>query len=183
MVSIFLNLSEVSRNYNINNNLIVKSFDLDGNDMQHPELDSLFIMDSVTSPGDALESFRKYLAKQGKSIKSGVEENEDSYSVVSLCVVTETMSFGNEIIYLPKIKMYAIDFDRANYQFSTSCGKYEEVDISLNYQEVTSLFDYKALCMGDSELKTAFDNFINGTRKKNIEDANTYFNGIFAMKG
>ena len=139
-----------------------------------------FILDAVSSQGDALKSFQQYLEKQGEAIKIGTEQNKDTYNTITLSVVTEAMTVGEEIVYLPKLKMYYVAFSRENFTFSGVCASYKEVKIDFEYQEVTTLFDYKALEV--PSVKEAFEKFVNGKRKKQIEDADTFFGGDFGIE-
>ncbi|MBO9702239.1 MAG: hypothetical protein J7604_18665 [Sporocytophaga sp.] len=137
-----------------------------------------FIMNVVTADASgALNSFKDFLSKQGEAINIGIENNSDTYNTVTISIVVEVMEVKDQIIYLPKIKMYSILFTRDNSAVTTSCGSYESVNINFNYQEVSSLFDYEGL--ENPEIKKIFEDFINGKRKAQIEDADTFFNDDF----
>ncbi|WP_420627883.1 hypothetical protein [Candidatus Leptofilum sp.] len=139
-----------------------------------------FIMDVVSQQGDALASFRKFLSTQGDAIRFGVEDNDDSYNTVTVCVVSEVLKVGDQIVYLPKIKMYQIHFDRSNWKLTIACASYEKIEVNFDYQETTSLFDYKAL--EDKEIYEEFRAFISSKRKAQIDKANTFFKGEFEVE-
>ena len=78
-----------------------------------------FIMDAVAT-GDALGSFRKFLSDEGNAISIGVSNNKGSYKTITNGVVSEVLEVGKEIVYLPKLKLYYILFNRENTKVTTS---------------------------------------------------------------
>ena len=40
---------------------------------------------------------------------------------------------GSELVYVPKIKQYRVNFDRQNSKFTSACASAEFVDIHFNY--------------------------------------------------
>ncbi|MGY4003320.1 hypothetical protein [Aeromonas sanarellii] len=137
-----------------------------------------FIMDVVVSQGTtALASFNKFLQKQGDAIRFGVENNKDFYKTITVGVTVEVFRVGNELVYVPKIKQYRVNFDRQNSKFTSACARAEFVDIYFNYLYAANVFDYEAL--KDPEIKRDFDNFIQKQRKAQIEEADTFFNDDF----
>lgn len=137
-----------------------------------------FIMDVVVSQGTtALASFNKFLQKQGDAIRFGVENNKDSYKTITVGITVEVFKVGSELVYVPKIKQYRINFDRQNSKFTSACASAEFVDIHFNYLYAANVFDYEAL--KDPEIKRDFDSFIQKQRKAQIEEADTFFNDDF----
>ena len=137
-----------------------------------------FIMDVVVSQGTtALASFNKFLQKQGDAIRFGVENNKDFYKTITVGVTVEVFKVGNELVYVPKIKQYRVNFDRQNSKFTSACASAEFADIHFNYLYAANVFDYEAL--KDPEIKRDFDNFIQKQRKAQIEEADTFFNDDF----
>ncbi|MGY3886890.1 hypothetical protein [Aeromonas aquatica] len=137
-----------------------------------------FIMDVVVSQGTtALASFNKFLQKQGDAIRFGVENNKDFYKTITVGITVEVFKVGSELVYVPKIKQYRINFDRQNSKFTSACASSEFVDIYFNYLYAANVFDYEAL--KDPEIKRDFDNFIQKQRKAQIEEADTFFNDDF----
>lgn len=137
-----------------------------------------FIMDVVVSQGTtALASFNKFLQKQGDAIRFGVENNKDFYKTITVGITVEVFKVGSELVYVPKIKQYRINFDRQNSKFTSACASAEFVDIHFNYLYAANVFDYEAL--KDPEIKRDFDNFIQKQRKAQIEEADTFFNDDF----
>lgn len=137
-----------------------------------------FIMDVVVSQGTtALSSFNKFLQKQGDAIRFGVENNKDFYKTITVGITVEVFKVGSELVYVPKIKQYRINFDRQNSKFTSACASAEFVDIHFNYLYAANVFDYEAL--KDPEIKRDFDNFIQKQRKAQIEEADTFFNDDF----
>ncbi|MFM5192106.1 hypothetical protein [Aeromonas media] len=137
-----------------------------------------FIMDVVVSQGTtALASFNKFLQKQGDAIRFGVENNKDFYKTITVGVTVEVFKVGNELVYVPKIKQYRVNFDRQNSKFTSACASAEFVDIHFNYLYAANVFDYEAL--KDPEIKRDFDSFIQKQRKAQIEEADTFFNDDF----
>ena len=139
-----------------------------------------FILDIVASQGSsALDSFSKFLDKQGEALRLGVEVNKDYYKTITIGVAAEVFTVGEELVYVPKIKQYRINFNRENSKFSSACASYEMVDIYFNYLYAANVFDYEAL--EDPEIKKDFDDFIQGQRKAQIAEATTFFNGNFPV--
>jgi hypothetical protein len=137
-----------------------------------------FIMDVVVSQGTtALASFNKFLQKQGDAIRFGVENNKDFYKTITVGITVEVFKVGSELVYVPKIKQYRINFDRQNSKFTSACASAEFVDIHFNYLYAANVFDYEAL--KDPEIKRDFDNFIQKQRKAQIDEADTFFNDDF----
>ncbi|MFM5556670.1 hypothetical protein [Aeromonas rivipollensis] len=137
-----------------------------------------FIMDVVVSQGTtALASFNKFLQKQGDAIRFGVENNKDFYKTITVGITVEVFKVGSELVYVPKIKQYRVNFDRQNSKFTSACASAEFVDIHFNYLYAANVFDYEAL--KDPEIKRDFDNFIQKQRKAQIEEADTFFNDDF----
>ena len=137
-----------------------------------------FIMDVVVSQGTtALASFNKFLQKQGDAIRFGVENNKDFYKTITVGITVEVFKVGSELVYVPKIKQYRINFDRQNSKFTSACASAEFVDIYFNYLYAANVFDYEAL--KDPEIKRDFDSFIQKQRKAQIDEADTFFNDDF----
>ena len=137
-----------------------------------------FIMDVVVSQGTtALASFNKFLQKQGDAIRFGVENNKDFYKTITVGITVEVFKVGSELVYVPKIKQYRVNFDRQNSKFTSACASAEFVDIHFNYLYAANVFDYEAL--KDLEIKRDFDSFIQKQRKAQIEEADTFFNDDF----
>ncbi|MGY3977842.1 hypothetical protein ACW5XX_13070 [Aeromonas mytilicola] len=137
-----------------------------------------FIMDVVVSQGTtALASFNKFLQKQGDAIRFGVENNKDFYKTITVGITVEVFKVGSELVYVPKIKQYRVNFDRQNSKFTSACASAEFVDIHFNYLYAANVFDYEAL--KDPEIKRDFDSFIQKQRKAQIEEADTFFNDDF----
>ncbi|MNO27530.1 hypothetical protein D3C76_174080 [compost metagenome] len=137
-----------------------------------------FIMDVVVSQGTtALASFNKFLQKQGDAIRFGVENNKDFYKTITVGITVEVFKVGSELVYVPKIKQYRVNFDRQNSKFTSACASAEFVDIHFNYLYAANVFDYEAL--KDPEIKRDFNNFIQKQRKAQIEEADTFFNDDF----
>lgn len=139
-----------------------------------------FILEIVVSEGtSALASFSKFLEKQGDALRFGVEHNTDYYKTITIGVSMEVVKVGEEIVYIPKIKQYQVNFDRTNSKFSSACGSGEYVDINFEYQYGANVFDYEAL--EDAAIKKDFEEFIKNQRKAQIESATTFFNGDFPV--
>jgi len=139
-----------------------------------------FILEIVASEGSsALDSFSKFLDKQGDALRFGVEKNKDYYKTIAIGVALEVFKVGDEVVYVPKIKQYRINFTRENSKFSSACASYEMVDIHFEYRYAANVFDYEAL--EDPEIKKDFDDFIQGQRKAQIAEATTFFNDDFPV--
>ena len=135
------------------------------------------VLDIASGEGQALNSFKSFLQKQGNALRAGVEENKDFYKTITVGVCVEVLKVGNTIMYIPKIKQYKVNFDRQNSRWSSFCGSYDEVSMHFEYLYASNVFDYEAL--NNPEVKKAFEDFITKQQKAQIEDADTFFNDDF----
>lgn len=135
------------------------------------------VLDIAAGEGSALTSFKSFLEKQGGALRAGIEKNKDYYKTITVGISVEVFKLGAELIYIPKIKQYRVDFSRENTKWSSFCASFEEVDINFNYIYGANVFDYEAL--EDKEVKKAFEDFIRGSQKAQIDNATTFFNDDF----
>lgn len=135
------------------------------------------VLDIAAGEGSALTSFKSFLEKQGGALRAGIEKNKDYYKTITVGISVEVFKLGAELIYIPKIKQYRVDFSRENTKWSSSCASFEEVEINFNYIYGANVFDYEAL--EDKEVKKAFEDFIRGSQKAQIDNATTFFNDDF----
>ncbi|OTA20075.1 hypothetical protein Xbed_01791 [Xenorhabdus beddingii] len=136
------------------------------------------IMDIILntySPG--LKNFADFLQKQGEAIRMGLKRNNDHYSTLTLASIIEVMEVDDQVVYVPKMKLYQIDFDRTNSEVTSNCASSENVNVEFTYSTCVALFDYQAL--ENPEIKSAFDDFILKNKKSSIENSNVFFNGEF----
>ncbi|PHM38795.1 hypothetical protein [Xenorhabdus innexi] len=136
------------------------------------------IMDIVVnanSPG--MKSFSQFLQKQGDAIRLGLKKNNDRYSTITLASVIEAVGNENQVMYIPKLKLYKLDFDRTNSEVTSNCASNETINVEFNYSSCVSLFDYQAL--EDSEIKAAFERFLLKNKRKSIEKSDNFFSGEF----
>jgi hypothetical protein len=137
-----------------------------------------FLMGVIVSQGsNALSGFQKFLEKQGDALELGISQNKDGYNVIAIGVTAEVFTLGNEIVYTPKIQQYKINFTRQNSTFNGCCAKVTTVNINFAYQHSVNIFDYEAL--KDPAIQKSFDDFIQNSRKAQIENADTFFNDDF----
>ena len=140
-----------------------------------------FILEIVASEGSsALDSFSKFLEKQGDALRFGVENNKDYYRTITIGVALEVFKVGEQVVYVPKLKQYRVNFTRENSKFSSACVSYEMVDIHFEYRYAANVFDYEAL--EDPEIKKDLDDFIQKQRKAQIDEASTFFDDDFPVK-
>ena len=135
------------------------------------------VLDIAAGEGSALTSFKSFLEKQGGALRAGIEKNKDFYKTITVGIAVEVFKVGNELVYVPKIKQYRVDFTRENTKWSSACATVQEVDIHFGYIYGANVFDYEAL--KDNEIKKAFEDFIRGAQKAQIDDASTFFNDDF----
>ncbi|ETS30656.1 hypothetical protein BB987_01625 [Photorhabdus temperata] len=137
-----------------------------------------FIMNVVVFENtDMLANFADFLTKQGETIRLGIRKNKGFYSTLTLTIAIDTLVVGEKTVYIPKLKLYRINFDSNNSNFLSSCASNENVNIDFEYSSLISVLDYEALEHPD--LKASFDNFINKHRKISIEDSDDFFSGEF----
>lgn len=135
------------------------------------------VLDIATGEGQALQSFKSFLEKQGGALRAGIEANKDSYKTITVGVCVEVLKIGSQIMYIPKIKQYKVLFTRENTKWSSSCASYEEVDMHFEYLYASNVFDYEAL--NNPDIKRDFEKFVTSAQKAQIEDASTFFNDDF----
>ncbi|RAX14455.1 hypothetical protein [Photorhabdus bodei] len=137
-----------------------------------------FIMNVVVFENtDMLPDFAKFLTKQGETIRLGIRKNKGFYSTVTLTIAIDTLIVGEKTVYIPKLKLYRVNFDSTNSNFLSSCASNENIYIDFEYSSLISVLDYEAL--ENPEIKASFDNFINKQRKTSIEDSDDFFSGEF----
>ncbi|MCW7546594.1 hypothetical protein OO184_01175 [Photorhabdus sp. APURE] len=137
-----------------------------------------FIMNVVVFENtDMLPDFAKFLTKQGETIRLGIRKNKGFYSTVTLTIAIDTLIVGDKTLYIPKLKLYRVNFDSTNSNFLSSCASNENVNIDFEYSSLISVLDYEAL--DNPEIKASFDSFINKQRKTSIEDSDDFFSGEF----
>lgn len=135
------------------------------------------VLDIAAGGGSALNSFKSFLEKQGGALRAGIEENKDFYKTITVGISVEVIKLGNEIIFVPKVKQYRVDFTRENTKWSSSCASFEKVDIRFDYMYGANVFDYEAL--QNPEIKKDFEKFLTGSQKAQIDNASTFFNDDF----
>ncbi|MDX7998365.1 hypothetical protein FE394_03920 [Xenorhabdus sp. Reich] len=133
------------------------------------------ILLNTYSPG--LQSFANFLQKQGDAIRMGLKRNNDHYSTLTLASVIEATGIEDQVIYVPKMKLFKIDFDSTNSEVTSNCASNQNVNVKFSYFSCIALFDYQAL--ENPEIKTAFDNFILKNNKDSIENSDSFFSGEF----
>ncbi|MBD2786062.1 hypothetical protein ID858_08885 [Xenorhabdus sp. DI] len=136
------------------------------------------IMDIILNANSpSLKNFSDFLQKQGDAIRLGLKRNDNHYSTLTLASVIEAVGIEDHVMYVPKMKLYKIDFDRTNSEVTSNCASNENINVGFTYSSCVSLFHYQAL--EDQDVKTAFDNFILKNQKTSIEDSDGFFNGEF----
>ncbi|MFD0707566.1 hypothetical protein [Photorhabdus akhurstii] len=137
-----------------------------------------FIMNVVVFENtDMLPDFAKFLTKQGETIRLGIRKNKGFYSTVTLTIAIDTLIVGDKTVYIPKLKLYRVNFDSTNSNFLSSCASNENVNVDFEYSSLISVLDYEAL--ENPEIKASFDSFINKQRKTSIEESDDFFSGEF----
>ncbi|WP_340619890.1 hypothetical protein [Xenorhabdus siamensis] len=136
------------------------------------------IMDIVVNTqSPSMKSFSQFLQKQGDAIRLGLKKNSDHYSTLTLASVIEAVGNEEQVMYIPKMKLYKLDFDRNNSEITSNCASNETINVEFIYSSCVSLFDYQAL--EDPEIKTAFERFILKNKQSSIERSDNFFNGEF----
>ncbi|KLU14658.1 MULTISPECIES: hypothetical protein [Xenorhabdus] len=125
----------------------------------------------------SLKSFSDFLQKQGDAIRLGLKRNGDHYSTLTLASVIEAIGVEDRVMYVPKIKLYKIDFNRTNSEMTSNCASSENINVEFTYSSCISLFNYQSL--ENHEVKIAFDNFILKNQKSSIENSDNFFSGEF----
>ncbi|AOM40105.1 hypothetical protein [Xenorhabdus hominickii] len=138
------------------------------------------IMDLVLSTySPSMQSFSNFLRQQGEAIRLGLKRNDDHYSTLTLASVIEAIGVEGQVMYVPKLKLYKIDFNRTNSEITSNCASNETINVEFTYSSYVALFDYQAL--EDPEIKMAFDNFLLKNKRFSIENSDNFFNGEFKV--
>ena len=91
----------------------------------------------------------------------------------------EVFKVGNELVYVPKIKQYRVNFDRQNSKFTSACASAEFVDIYFNYLYAANVFDYEAL--KDPEIKRDFEYLLR--LWENVRELTLRYRMMFSLTG
>ncbi|MBD2805709.1 hypothetical protein ID855_13590 [Xenorhabdus sp. ZM] len=135
------------------------------------------IMLETCTPG--LQSFANFLQRQGDAIRMGLKRNHDHYSTLTLASVIEATGLGDQVVYIPKIKLFKIDFDTTNSEVTSNCASNQKVNVKFSYSSCIALFNYQAL--ETPEVNTAFHDFIIKNEKYSIENSDNFFSGEFKV--
>jgi hypothetical protein len=137
------------------------------------------LLDAVSGEGGALNSFRKFLADQGKTIGIKGTQTQEGYKFACIGMVHEVFQIeGGQWIYTPKIRLYFTHFTRKTFQISAGCASYEEFDFDFEVEKVVAPFRIETWRQ-DSTFRKQVDDFITKYNKANIERSENYFDGIF----
>lgn len=127
--------------------------------------------------GGVLARFRRFVSRQGDTLRAAVAQNRYGYGTMLLGMGVEMIQENGQRTYIPRIKQFRVNFDRANTQWTAACGINEYADIHLNHMYAESILDHEAL--EDMPTRNAFEDFLGRARKAGIAEAGTYFNENF----
>jgi len=137
----------------------------------------LAIMGIAIDPATAtvLSSFTNFLDELGKNIRLGIRQRDKGYSFGAIGIAIEGIQVGNQIDVLGWLKGYFITFTQSQTKVFTSCGSYEQIDISFDYKQAVQLFNYEAL--EDTEVANEFNDLIRGTQIDDVGRSKKFFGG------
>lgn len=142
------------------------------------------LIDAVTQQGGALNSFKNFLADQGKTIGIKGSNTQEGYKYACVGMVHEVFQLedSSQWFYLPKIRMYFTSFTRRTFTISSSCASYNEFDFDFLIRKMVAPFKIETWRQ-DEEFRGQVDAFIKKYTRTSIEQSENYFDGIFNSKG
>lgn len=138
------------------------------------------VLDIVPEEGLDLRGFRSFLQTQGEFLRRGIEENGGIYKTIIVCPVVEVSKVGNEVIYMPRIKLYMVTFTRNNSGWTLVCGSTQKVKMQFDYLYTVNNFNFQAL--SNPSTKKQLDEFVQRIQKANIDESSTFFDSEFTVK-
>jgi hypothetical protein len=137
------------------------------------------LLDAVSGEGGALNSFKKFLTDQGKTIGIQGSSTQENYKYACVGMVHEIFQIeGGRWIYVPKIRLYFTHFTKKTFQISSACGSFNEFDFDFEVEKAVAPFRIETWRQ-DPEFRKQVDDFIKKYNKANIERSENYFDGIF----
>jgi len=137
------------------------------------------MLDAIVLPSAAVTEFGKFLNGIGDQIKLGTNTSGRNYTCVWNNMTYEFVDIGGgHFEYVPKLKLYYVNFTQQNRTISTSCGSYQSYDFNLTYKQRVQLFNYQSVPPG-SDLRAKFDQFLSGQQQQQIDDSSNFFSGSF----
>jgi hypothetical protein len=137
------------------------------------------LIDAVSGDGGALNSFKKFLTDQGKTIGIQGSNTQEGYKYACIGMVHEVFQIeGGQWIYAPKIRLYFTSFTRSTFKISAACASYEEIDFDFQVEKIVAPFRIETWRQ-DPVFRKQVDDFITKYNKANIDRSENYFDGIF----
>jgi Virulence factor Evf len=137
------------------------------------------LLDAVSGEGGALNSFKKFLTEQGKTIGVQGRSTQENYKYACVGMVHEIyQTEGERYIYVPKIRLYFTYFTKKTFQVSSACASYDEYDFDFEVEKAVAPFRIEAYRQ-DPEFRKQVDDFIKKYNKANIGRSENYYEGIF----
>lgn len=140
-----------------------------------------FVLDIVPEKGHELDRFKSFLERQGKTLKAAIPGDIGHYKTLTIGMAIEVFRVENEVVYIPKIKLYQVNFTRNNTNWIGLCGadKPSIVSMEFDYSYADCVFDHKRL--SEPGIGKSFDEYINKMKQARIKDDSAFFNGDFGQ--
>jgi hypothetical protein len=142
------------------------------------------LIDAVTQAGGALDSFKNFLAGQGKTIGLKGENTQEGYKYACIGMVHEVFQIEGDgpWVYVPKIRMYFTHFTRETFKISAGCASYSDFKFDFQVRKIVAPFRVETWRQ-DEEFRNQVNAFIKKYTKLSIDQSENYFDGIFSSAG
>jgi hypothetical protein len=139
------------------------------------------LMDAVTEQGQALDGFKKFLEKQGRTIGIKGEKTEEGYRYACIGMVHEIFQVDGHWQYVPKIRLYFTSFTRETFKVSSACASFEKIKFNFRLEKTVAAFKI-ATWRRKENFREEVEEFIEKFNRAQINKSEDYFNDIFKSK-
>lgn len=124
-------------------------------------------------------AFASFLNSFGNGLSTEMKKTTADYNYLYSYSTHDL--FKNEsgvVFYKPNFLVYGTHFSQEQKKISTSCGSYNDVKLDFSVNTVGGTFRINEY-MNNPTFKQQVDDFLNKFEGKSIDDADSYFSGIF----
>ena len=138
------------------------------------------LMEIAITPEFPEAAFADFLEAQGKEISIGFSRDKQTYDTLTVGITIEVKSKGEVIIYVPKIKLYHVNFDQKNIEITSACTNVSKDEMSFRSQNLVAAFDY--FSFEEPGIKKQLDAFLDSRQKAEIQKSKSFFGASVKMK-
>ncbi|MFI9152604.1 hypothetical protein [Streptomyces sp. NPDC053367] len=140
------------------------------------------LMNAVTRESPALDSFRRFLAGQGETIRLQGEGKEEGYQYACIGMVHEIFQLADERwVYLPKIRCYFTRFTRSTFKVTAGCASASKFNFNFAVEKFVAPFKIQTW-RDNEDFRKDVDDFIKRHTGAAIKQSDNYFDDIFDSK-